>query len=106
MLKLYSYYRSSASYRVRIAMHWKQLAFEYVPVHLLKDGGQQRQEEYRKINPMGHVPALDDGGFLVAESMAIIQYLDDIHPERRLFPAVPRERATVTQICELLNSGI
>ena len=56
-MKLYSYFRSSASYRVRIALHWKGVKFDYVPIHLLKDGGQQNSESYRKINPMGHVPA-------------------------------------------------
>lgn len=106
MLKLYSYFRSSASYRVRIALHWKELPFEYIPVHLVKDGGQQNRPEYRKINPMGHVPALDDGGFLVAESMAIVQYLDAIHPNKPLFPKDPKACAMVTQICEIVNSGI
>jgi maleylacetoacetate isomerase len=107
MLKLYSYFRSSASYRVRIALHLKHLAFEYVPVHLVRDGGQQNQAEYRRINPMGHVPALDHDGFLVAESVAIIQYLDDQFPAPpRLFPQDARARARVLQICEILNSGI
>ncbi len=106
MLKLYSYFRSSASYRVRIAMHFKELKFEYIPVHLVKDGGQQNSVEFRRVNPMGHVPALDHDGFLVAESMAIIQYLDDLYPERRLFPASPRDKAAVIQVCEILNSGI
>lgn len=105
-MKLYSYFRSSASYRVRIALHWKAIPFEYAPVHLTKDGGQQATAEYRLINPMGHVPALDDDGFLVAESMAIIQYLDDRFPEKRLFPAAARDKATVIQLCELINSGI
>ena len=106
MLKLYSSFRSSASYRVRIALHWKELPFEYLPVHLVQGGGQQNQPEYRKINPMGHVPALDDKGFLVAESMAIVQYLDDIHPQKLMFPKDQKARAVVTQICEIINSGI
>jgi maleylacetoacetate isomerase len=106
MLKLYNYFRSSASYRVRIALHWKELEFEYVPIHLVRGGGLQNSEEYRRVNPMGHVPALDHDGFLVAESVAIIDYLDSLAPAKRLFPADPRARATVLQICELLNSGI
>jgi maleylacetoacetate isomerase len=105
-MKLYSYFRSSASYRVRIAMHWKELKFEYVPIHLLKDGGQQRAGSFLQVNPMGHVPALDHDGFLVAESVAIIQYLDAISPERPLFPKDPRQLARNMQICELMNSGI
>lgn len=106
MLKLYNYFRSSASYRVRIALHWKNLPFEYIPVHLIKDGGQQNQPAYRQINPMGHVPTLEHDGFRVAESVAIIQYLDAVYPERRLFPAEPKAQATVMQICEIVNSGI
>jgi maleylacetoacetate isomerase len=106
MLKLYSYFRSSASYRARIALHWKGLPFEYLPVHLVKDGGQQLRPEYRAINPMGHVPALDHDGFLVAETMAILQYLDDIFPGKQLFPSDPREKALTIQICEIVNSGI
>ena len=106
MLKLYSYFRSSASYRVRAALHWKELPFEYLPIHLVKDGGKQNSAAYRKVNPMGHVPALDHDGFLLTESMAIIQYLDDIFPGKNLFPSEPRERAEVTRICELINSGI
>jgi len=106
MLKLYSYFRSSASYRVRAALHWKGLEFEYLPVHLIKDGGQQNRPEFRKINPMGHVPALDHDGFLVSESVAIIQYLDDAFPGKNLFPMAPRDRAQVLQLCELINSGI
>lgn len=106
MLKLYSYFRSSAAYRVRIALHWKQLNFETISVHLVKDGGQQHKDDYRRVNPMGHVPALDHDGFLVAESMAIIDYLDRVFGDKALFPADPQQRALVIQICELINSGI
>jgi maleylacetoacetate isomerase len=106
MLKLYSYFRSSASYRVRIALHWKGLEFTYLPIHLLKEGGQQNLEEYRLVNPMGHVPALDHNGFLVGESVAIVDYLDRVFPQRPLFPTSPRERAQVLQLVEILNSGI
>lgn len=105
-LKLYNYFRSSASYRVRIALHYKGLPFEYKPVHLVKDGGQQYKSDYLSINPMGHVPTLDDNGFLVAESMAILQYLDAIAPERPLFPTEPHAQAKVIQLCEVINSGI
>lgn len=105
-MKLYSYFRSSASYRVRIALHHKQIKFEYVPVHLVKDGGQQHKAAYRSINPMGHVPALEHEGFLVAESMAIMQYLDQAFPGSPLWPRDPKKSAVVTQICEIINSGI
>lgn len=106
MLKLYSYFRSSASYRVRIGLNFKGLHYEYIPVHLLKDGGQQHQEAFRKVNPMGHVPALDHEGFLVAESVAILDYIDQMFPAKPLFPSHPKERARVLQVCEVINSGI
>lgn len=105
-LKLFNYFRSSASYRVRIALHWKGLPFEYVPVHLVKDGGKQNTPEYRKLNPMGHVPALVHDGFVLSESVAIFDYLDRVFPERPLFPADPKLRARTLQICEHVNSGI
>ncbi len=106
VLSLYSYFRSSASYRVRIALNWKELNYKYIPIHLIKDGGGQNSEAYRAINPMGHVPALDHDGFLVSESMAIIDYLDSVFPQNRLFPSDPRSRASMMQACELINSGI
>jgi maleylacetoacetate isomerase len=106
MLKLYSYFRSSASYRVRIALHWKHLGFEYIPIHLVKDGGQQFSAQYCAVNPAAKVPTLDHDGFFLAESVAIIDYLDRIFPERALWPTDPRARARVLQICEIINSGI
>ncbi len=105
-MKLYNYFRSSASYRVRIALHHKGLDFEYVPVHLVKDGGQQHLPAYLKINPMGHVPTLEHNGLILGESMAILQYLEAIHPEQPLFPVSVGARAQVLQISELINSGI
>lgn len=106
MLKLYSYFRSSASYRVRIGLQWKGLHYEYIPVHLVKDGGQQRKPEFLRVNPMGHVPALDHEGFLIAESVAILEYVDQMFPQKPLFLSHPKEKARVLQICEMINSGI
>lgn len=106
MLKLYSYFRSSAAYRVRIALNWKNLKYEYLPVHLIKDGGQQNSAGYSQVNPMGHVPALDHDGFLIAESVAIVQYLDDAFAGPRLFPMDVKNKAVTLQICEIINSGI
>jgi maleylpyruvate isomerase len=104
--KLYSYFRSSASFRVRMALNWKEIKFEYIPIHLTKDGGQQNTASYRAINPMGHVPLLEHDGFLLSESMAIIQYLDEVFPGKHLFPTEPKDKARVLQLCEVVNSGI
>lgn len=106
MLKLYSYFRSSAAYRVRIALNFKGLAHEYEGVHLLHDGGRQRTPDFRAINPTAQVPAIDHDGFRLGESVAILQYLDQISPAPPLWPTPPRDRARVTQICELVNAGI
>jgi maleylpyruvate isomerase len=94
-LKLYTYWRSSAAYRVRIALHLKSLPFESVPKHLLRDGGEQRKPDYLAVNPQGLVPALADDGFVVPQSLAICEYLEEIHPEPRLLPGSARDRAIV-----------
>jgi maleylacetoacetate isomerase len=105
-LQLYSYYRSSASYRVRIALELKKLPYEYVPIHLLNKGGEQLSESYRKINPMAQVPTLVHDGKRLSQSLPIIQYLDEVFPSYPLFPAAPYEKAKVLEICEAVNSGI
>src|SRR5688572_29373821 len=95
MYRLYSYFRSSASFRVRIALHLKGLPYEYVPVHLLKEGGEQFTPAYRTLNPAGLVPALTVGDQTLTQSLAIIEYLDEVCPEPRLLPILPIERAHV-----------
>lgn len=105
-MTLYSYFRSSASYRVRIALHYKHIPFKYEAVHLLKDGGYQFLEEYKKLNPQSQVPCLIHNGKPLSQSMAIIQYLEETFPNPSLFPNKPYERALVVQICEAFNSGI
>ncbi|KVQ15507.1 maleylacetoacetate isomerase [Burkholderia ubonensis] len=97
-MKLYSYFRSSASYRVRIALHLKQLPFDYVPVHLLRDGGQQLKDEYRALSPDSLVPTLVDGDAALQQSLAIVEYLDETHPEPPLLPKAPLDRAYVRSI--------
>jgi maleylpyruvate isomerase len=87
-MKLYTYFRSSAAYRVRIALNLKGLAYDAVPVHLLRNGGEQLSEGYRAINPGALVPALDDGGEIVTQSLAIMEYLDEVHP---LIPLLPQD---------------
>jgi maleylacetoacetate isomerase/maleylpyruvate isomerase len=101
---LHNYFRSSTSYRVRIALHWKKLGFEYVPVHLLKDGGQQHTPEYRKLNPQGEVPTLIHKGQVLSQSFAILEYLEEICPKPALLPKDPFARAKIRQISENVNS--
>ena len=98
MLKLYGYWRSSAAYRVRIALNLKGLACRQVPVHLVKDGGQQHAPEYRALNPQELVPLLVDegnGGVRIAQSLAILEYLEEVYPVPALLPADPVQRAQV-----------
>ena len=94
-LRLYTYWRSSAAYRVRIALAIKGLEYESVPRHLLRGGGEQRSAEYLATNPQGLVPALEHDGHVVTQSLAICEYLEELHPQPPLLPADPRGRATV-----------
>ncbi|WP_321815880.1 MULTISPECIES: maleylacetoacetate isomerase [unclassified Paraburkholderia] len=98
-MKLYSYFRSSASYRVRIALNLKNLPYETVPVHLLRDGGEQLKPEYRTLNPDGIVPTfVDDDNHAIQQSLAIIEYLEETHPEPALLPKSPADRAHVRSL--------
>lgn len=97
-MKLYSYWRSSAAYRVRIALNLKGLDHEVVPVHLLKDGGEQLRAEYRSLNPQGVLPTLVDGDVCLGQSLAIMDYLEARCPEPALYPPAPTERAFAQQV--------
>lgn len=103
---LYSYFRSSASWRVRIALAYKGIDYEYRAVNLVKDGGQQLSEEYQELNSMRQVPTLLIDGFTLTQSLPIIEYLDETRPEKRLLPLDPHTRAQARQIAEMINSGI
>src|SRR3954451_16992115 len=92
-MKLHGYFRRSASYRVRIALNLKGLSAEHLAHHLRK--GEQRDPAYLAINPQGLVPTLDDGGTILTQSLAIIEWLDEIHPEPPLLPQDPLRRAKV-----------
>jgi maleylpyruvate isomerase len=92
-VKLHGYFRSSASYRVRIALNLKGLTAEHLAHHLRK--GEQRDPAYLAINPQGLVPTLDDGGTILTQSLAIIEWLDETHPEPPLLPQDPLRRAKV-----------
>jgi maleylacetoacetate isomerase len=95
-VKVYTYFRSSAAYRLRIALNLKGLSGDMVSIHLQKDGGQHRKPEYRAINPQMRVPALKlDSGEVLTQSLAIIEYLDEVDPQPPLLPRDPVERAKV-----------
>ena len=94
-LRLHTYWRSSAAYRVRIVLALKGLEFESVPRHLLRDGGEQRRPDYLALNPQGLVPALEHDGHVLTQSLAICEYLDERFPEPPLLPATPHDRAAV-----------
>ena len=94
-MKLYNYFRSSASFRVRIALALKGLDYEYVPVHLLKEGGQQFAAGFTAMNPAALVPVLDDDGIVLTQSLAIIEYLEETRPQPPLLPADAVGRARV-----------
>jgi len=94
-LTLYTYWRSSAAYRVRIALACKGLAYRSVPRHLLRGGGEQRRDDYLALNPQGLVPLLVHDGHRIAQSLAICEYLEEVFPQAPLLPANPLDRATV-----------
>ncbi|MGH6683305.1 MAG: maleylacetoacetate isomerase [Pseudolabrys sp.] len=106
-MKLYTYFRSSAAYRVRIALNLKNLPYEMAPIHLTKDGGHQRAPEFRAVNPHMRVPALElSGGEVLTQSLAIIEYLDEIYPDPPLLPADAIERAKVRAIAQMVACDI
>jgi maleylacetoacetate isomerase len=105
-MKLYTYFRSSAAYRVRIALNLKGLPYEAVPVHLLKGGGDQLSDNYRKINPSKLVPALQDERGTLTQSLAILEYLEDTHPDVPLMPADPLGRARVRELAQIIACDI
>lgn len=94
-MKLYDYYRSTASYRVRIALNIKNICYETLAIHLINHGGEQNQPDYLKLNPQGLVPTLDENGHIITQSLAIIEYLDEISPTPALLPSTPFGRAQV-----------
>jgi maleylpyruvate isomerase len=106
-VKLYSYFRSSAAYRVRIALNLKNLPYEMTSVHLTKDGGQHRKPEFQSINPQMRVPALElSSGEVLTQSLAIIAYLDEIYPDPPLMPADALERAHVRAMAQIVACDI
>jgi maleylacetoacetate isomerase len=107
-LVLYSYWRSSAAYRVRIALNLKELDYEIRPVHLVRDGGEQHAADYRALNPQEMVPCLLDGDRVITQSLAIMEYLDEMHPELEtaLLPMDARGRAQVRALSMAVTCDI
>lgn len=103
---LYSYFRSSCTWRVRIALALKNISYDTVPINLVKDGGQQFSAEFQALNPMKQVPALTIDGLTIGQSLAIIEYLEETRPTPRLLPQDPKKRAHVRMISDLISSGI
>jgi maleylacetoacetate isomerase len=103
---LYAYFRSSASWRVRIALAVKGLPAQIVPVHLLREGGEQNAAAFRAINPQGLVPCLVEDGRVLTQSLAICEYLEERHPEPPLLPAAPADRAQVRAFAQAIACDI
>ena len=106
-MKLYTYFRSSAAYRVRIALNLKNLTSEMIPIHLQKEGGLNKKPEYRAVNPQMRLPALTlDSGDVLIQSLAIIEYLDEIHPQPPLLPRDPVARAKARALAQVIACDI
>ncbi|PVD25654.1 hypothetical protein C0Q70_13313 [Pomacea canaliculata] len=108
---LYSYWRSSCAWRVRIALALKGVDYEYMAVNLIKDGGEQLKEDYKEKNPMSQVPAIFIDGITLSQSVShicflLIEYLEETRPDPPLLPKDPKERAKVRMLAEVINSGI
>jgi len=105
-LELYSYWRSSASYRVRIALNLKALPYVMHGVNLVRDGGDQWSVDYRQVNPQSRVPTLVHDGERFTQSLAIIEYLDETFPDHRLIPRDPVDRARVRMLSQIIACDI
>ena len=106
-MKLYNYWRSSASWRVRIALAYKKVAYEYVAVNIAPHVAAQKGDDYKKLNPMAQVPTLVlDDGRMLAQSLAILEYLEETVPRPALLPSDPYRRARARQLAEVVNAGI
>ncbi|WP_133129342.1 maleylacetoacetate isomerase [Legionella yabuuchiae] len=105
-MKLYDYYRSSASYRVRIALNLKQVSYDSIPIHLVNHGGEQHHPNYLILNPQGLVPTLVENGHVLTQSLAIIEYLNEIIPEPPLLPQSPLERANARSLAYIIACDI
>jgi maleylacetoacetate isomerase/maleylpyruvate isomerase len=105
-MKLYSFFRSSAAYRVRIALNLKGLQYEYVAKHLVRNGGEHKLADYLALNPQGFIPALEHDGALLTQSVAIIEYLEEAFPSPSLLPSRAIDRAAVRAMSQLIACDI
>src|ERR1700684_3226085 len=105
-MKLYTYFRSSAAYRVRIALNVKGLEYEALPCPLTRNGGEHRQRDYLELNPQGLIPLLIDADATITQSLAIIEYLEETHPEPPLLPRAPRARARLRSLALVIACDI
>ena len=101
-MKLYSFFRSSASYRVRIALNLKRLSYEQAAIHLRRGGGEQLSAAYKAVNPQALVPALEVNGDILTQSLAIIEYLEETHPDPALLPGEPAQRALARSMAMII----
>lgn len=105
-LKLYSYWRSSAAYRVRIALQLKQLPHEIIPINLMRDGGDQHRPEFHQVNPQDRIPVLIHGQRIITQSISIMEYLEEYFPDNPIMPSTARERARVRSLAQIIACDI
>lgn len=105
-MTLYDYYRSTACYRVRIALEYKGISYDTIPIHLVNHGGEQHHPDYLALNPQGLVPALDVNGTILTQSLAIIEYLDEVYPENALLPKDLLARAQIKSLALIIAADI
>jgi len=106
-MKLYDYWRSSAAYRVRIALNLKGISYEHISVHLVKEGGQQHSADYKALNPQSLLPSLEtDAGDIITQSLAILEYLDETEPTPALLPVSALDRSRVRSLAGMIACDI
>jgi maleylpyruvate isomerase len=106
MIRFHGYFRSSSSYRCRIAFNLKGVDYDFVPVHLLNDGGQQKKPEYKALNPQMLVPTLEAGDLTIGQSMAMLEWLDEKYPEPAFLPDNADDRARVRAFSQIIACDI
>ena len=105
-MKLFDYYRSTACYRVRIALNLKKIKYETLSIHLVDNGGEQHHQNYLNLNPQGLVPTLEENGHILSQSLAIIEYLEELNPSPSLLPKNPLGRAEVRSLAMIIACDI